>query len=125
MVPSHETTPAVELTFQITSVDDDDLESLQEPVGNVIYLAIRDCPDAHPDADSEEIRAAALNFSIDGGEVTDVEQRDAKLRQDRAVHVSENGQRCLLDEVADHSVELGDEWSDVEFDVASQVEMYW
>lgn len=125
VVPAHDTTPAVELTFQIATVDDGDLNQLREPVGNVIYLAIRDCTEAHPQEDSDEIRAAALNFSVRSGDVEEVEQREAKLRQDRARHVSESGYTCLLREVDAQSVDLSEEWSGVELDVSSQVEMYW
>ena len=125
VVPSHETTPAVELTFQLTSIDDDEADALREPVGNIIYLAIRDCAEAHPDEDSDQIGAAALNFRLRNGKVVDVEKRDAKLRQDRATHVSDAGYSCLLDQVGAQSPELPNPWKNEDFDVVSQVEMYW
>ena len=125
VIPSHEETPRVDLTYRIGPVDDKQVPKLRAPVGNVVYLALRDCPGTHPA--KGEARLVALEFVIERGKVVDVTPR-AVRRKEGGEAVGEEARRCVLRKVEGKGVDLPEDDEQLagkRLEVAAQARLFW
>lgn len=125
MIPHFEDAPAVRLTFQLVSVDEEEAQGLTEPVGNVLYLSARDCESAHPPEGDQRARVAAVSYAIADGEVVSVESAEPDWDEASGEHVADKGYSCLLEEMNGQVVDLPSSWEGGKLEVNGQVEMYW
>ena len=125
VVPSFEEAPAVRLTFQLVSVKESESQGMAEPVGNILYLAARDCEEAHPDEGEEVSRVAAVNYFIEDGKVVAPEEAEPDWEQARGEPVSDEGYRCVVEAMEGETVDLPASWPGGDLEVNGQVELYW
>ncbi len=99
VVPAHEATPKATLVFRIRGLEEREVDSLREPLGNLVYLAVRECKEIHPPA-GENRRFGLWMVVIGDGEVVDLEGDGEGGALDEA------GERCVIDEIAGAEVDL-------------------
>lgn len=107
VIPSYKSTPAVHLVYQVGPVKSAELDALRQPVGNAVYLAIRECSGEFAVDNGAEASVVAVDFELDGGDVTNVKPRKPKIRKE-GEPASKAAQKCVADKMSGSSVEFGE-----------------
>lgn len=127
VVPGLDDVPPMELNFTIVDGDDEHVEALREPVGNVVYQAVRQCSEAHPGPDVERARAIAVDYVVEDGEVQDSRVRSPTLGGRDVEMAGEAARECVVAGVGRQSVDVPDGYdgplADERFEVTAQVEV--
>jgi hypothetical protein len=126
VIPSHEKTPDVDLTYRVEPADESQVDVLKAPIGNVVYLSLRDCPQTHPDKGKGSL--VAVDFVIEQGRVTEAKPRPVRQKKQAGEPVGESAEACVIEQVKDRKVDFPEqagELADKRLEVAAQARLHW
>lgn len=125
VIPSHEKTPDVDLTYRVEPADESQLDVLKAPVGNVVYLSVRDCPQSHPS--KGEASLVAVDFVVEQGRVIEAKPRPVRRKQE-GEPVGEAAESCVIEQVKGRVVDFpktAGELAQKRLEVAAQARLHW
>ena len=125
VIPSHEKTPDVDLTYRVEPADESKVEVMKAPIGNVVYLSVRDCPEIYPE--KGEASLVAVDFVIEQGHVSEAKPRPVGRKQEGEA-VGERDESCVVEGVKGREVdfpEKAEELAAERLEVAAQAKLHW
>lgn len=125
VIPSHEKTPDVDLTYRVEPADESKVDVLKAPVGNVVYLSVRDCPQTHPE--KGEASLVAVDFVIEQGRVSEATSRPVGGKQE-GEPVGESAEACVVEQVKGRKVDFPEQAGELaaeRLEVAAQARLHW
>lgn len=124
VIPPHASTPRVDLVYRVHPLEEGEIESVKEPIGNAVYMALKACEQAYPPKEAASI--VPLKFDIEGGKAANVSKREPEVRDD-AEPVGEDAQKCVVEELEGSEVGFSADsgFSERSLRVDAQAKLHW